>query len=137
MMLKRHIFSERVLLPDFGIHPCIISVHNGNIENVTPATRDMFNQWKQTVSELVVEDLGSALITLTFVNAHTHLCMLAFRGIGGLASLEGNVVKDLYFRLEQNLEPEDVHAFTRLGAVEALMSEPDLFGTLLFWGHAD
>ena len=72
MMLQRHIFSERVLLPDFGIHPCIISVHNGNIENVTPATRDMFNQWKQTVSELVVEDLGNALITPAFVNAHTH-----------------------------------------------------------------
>ena len=80
--------------------------------------------------ELVVEDLGNALITPAFVNAHTHLCMLAFRGIGGLASLEGNVVKDLYFRLEQNLEPEDVRAFTRLGAVEALMS-----GTGFVWEH--
>ena len=79
---------------------------------------------------VVVEDLGSALTTPAFINAHTHLCMLAFRGIGGLASLEGNVVKDLYFRLEQNLEPEDVRAFTRLGAVEALMS-----GTGFVWEH--
>ena len=130
MMLQRHLFSERVLLPDFSIHPCIISVHNGNIENVTPATRDMFNQWRRTVSELVVEDLGNALVTPAFVNAHTHLCMLAFRGIGGLASLEGNVVKDLYFRLERSLNPEDVRAFTRLGAVEALLS-----GTGFVWEH--
>ena len=62
--------------------------------------------------------------------------MLAFRGIGGLASLEGNVVKDLYFRLEQNLEPEDVRAFTRLGAVEALMSGTGFVWALLFWRHA-
>ena len=90
----------------------------------------MFNQWKQGVSDLVVEDLGNALVTPAFVNAHTHLCMLAFRGVGGLASLEGNVVKDLYFRLEHNLEPEDVRAFTRLGAVEALLS-----GTGFVWEH--
>ena len=130
MTLPRHIFSERVLLPDFGIHPCIISIENGNITNVVPATRDMWNQWKQTVSDLVIEDLGHALITPAFVNAHTHLCMLAFRGIGGLASLEGNVVKDLYFRLERTLEPEDVRAFTRLGAIEALLS-----GTGFVWEH--
>lgn len=130
MTLPRHIFSERVLLPDFSIHPCIISIQNGNIDNVTPATRKMFEQWKDTVSELVVEDLGNALVTPAFVNAHTHLCMLAFRGIGGLASLEGNVVKDLYFQLERNLEPEDVRAFTRLGATEALLS-----GTGFVWEH--
>ncbi len=130
MTLPRHIFSERVLLPDFTIHPCIISIQAGSITSVTPATRKIWNGWKEQASPLEIEDLGDALITPAFVNAHTHLCMLAFRGIGGLASLEGNVVKDLYFKLEQNLLPEDVRAFTRLGAVEALMS-----GTGMVWEH--
>ena len=130
MTLPLHIFSERVLLPDFSIHPCIIRIQDGIIQSVTPATREIWTTWKKDLSELEYEDLGDALVTPAFVNAHTHLCMLAFRGIGGLASLQGNVVKDLYFKLERNLLPEDVRAFTRLGAVEALLS-----GTGMVWEH--
>ncbi len=130
MTLPLHLFSERILFPDFEIRPAILHIQNGVIETITPANRELFEQWKQQVPEFEVEDLGDALVTPAFVNAHTHLCMLAFRGIGGLASLEGNVVKDLYFKLERNLEPQDVRAFTRLGAVEALLS-----GTGMVWEH--
>ena len=76
-----------------------------------------------------VEDLGDLLLTPTFTNAHTHLCMVGFRGIGG-QSLQGNVVENLYFHLESHMEPKDVQAFCRIGALEALMS-----GTGFCWDH--
>jgi 5-methylthioadenosine/S-adenosylhomocysteine deaminase len=74
--------------------------------------------------------LGSKLLAPAFVNAHTHLAMIAFRGIGGLESLRGNVIEDLYFRLEKDLTPEDVYAFSRVGAQEVLLS-----GTAAVYDH--
>jgi cytosine/adenosine deaminase-related metal-dependent hydrolase len=35
-----------------------------------------------------------------FVNGHTHLAMGALRGITGSGSFDGNVVEDLFFKLE-------------------------------------
>ncbi len=67
-------------------------------------------------------DLGRHLVTPTFVNGHTHLAMAAFRGAAGLAALRGNVVEDLFFRLEQDLTADEVRAFTRLGAFESLLA---------------
>jgi 5-methylthioadenosine/S-adenosylhomocysteine deaminase len=48
--------------------------------------------------------------------------MAAFRGAAGLAALRGNVVEDLFFRLEQDLSAEEVRAFTRVGAFESLLA---------------
>jgi 5-methylthioadenosine/S-adenosylhomocysteine deaminase len=42
----------------------------------------------------------------------------------------GNVVEDLFFRLEQGLGPDDIRAFARLGAYENLLS-----GVGLVWDH--
>ncbi|MCB9778642.1 MAG: amidohydrolase family protein [Alphaproteobacteria bacterium] len=56
--------------------------------------------------------------------------MSAFRGIGGLASKRGNVVEELYFRLESALQSGDIRAFARMGAWEAL-----LCGTGTVWDH--
>ncbi len=67
-------------------------------------------------------DLGRRLVTPAFVNGHTHLAMAAFRGAAGLAALRGNVVEDLFFRLEQDLSAEEVRAFTRVGAFESLLA---------------
>jgi cytosine/adenosine deaminase-related metal-dependent hydrolase len=75
-------------------------------------------------------DLGSRLVTPAFVNGHTHLAMAAFRGIGETLDYAGNVVEDLFFRLESGLSPEDIRAFTRLGAYESL-----LCGVGAVWDH--
>jgi hypothetical protein len=48
--------------------------------------------------------------------------MSAFRGIGGVAALSGNVVEDLFFHIESLVQPSDIRAFTRMGAYEALLS---------------
>jgi len=55
--------------------------------------------------------------------------MSAFRGIG-LDAMAGNVVEDLYFKLESNLTANDVRAFTRMGAYDSL-----LCGVGTVWDH--
>ncbi len=70
------------------------------------------------------------LLAPAFVNAHTHLAMSAFRGVGGLAAMRGNVVEDLYFHLERHLEAEDVSAFARLAIAESLLA-----GVGTVWDH--
>ncbi len=75
-------------------------------------------------------DLRGKLVTPCFVNAHTHLAMSAFRGIGGAAAMRGNVVEDLYFRLEEQLTFEDVRAFVRMGAWESVLA-----GVGTVWDH--
>ncbi len=67
-------------------------------------------------------DLGDRLVVPAFVNGHTHLAMSAFRGLQGSESLGGNVIEDLYFKLESGLSASDVNAFTRMGAYESLLS---------------
>lgn len=75
-------------------------------------------------------DLGEQLVSPAFVNAHTHLSMNAFRGLGGLDTFEDNVIEDLYYRIETTLSADDVGVFTRLGALESLLS-----GVGLVWDH--
>jgi 5-methylthioadenosine/S-adenosylhomocysteine deaminase len=75
-------------------------------------------------------DLRSQLLSPAFINAHTHLSMNAFRGIGGVASFAENVVEELYYRIETSLTAEDVAAFTRMGAIESMLS-----GVGLVWDH--
>ena len=77
-----------------------------------------------------VHDLGDALVTPAFVNAHTHTPMHAFRGIGKASELQNNVVEDLFYRLESALQPGDVRAFARMGAFENLLS-----GVGTVWEH--
>ncbi len=78
----------------------------------------------------VDQDLGDLLIAPAFINAHTHLAMVGFRGLVGTASLRGNVVEDLFFRLETAMTAQDVRAFTRLGALESLGH-----GVARVWDH--
>lgn len=69
-----------------------------------------------------VVDFGSRLIAPAWVNGHTHIAMSAYRGIGGRAAQAGNVVEELYFRLESFAEPDDILAFARMGAWEVALS---------------
>lgn len=118
MILK----SSRVLLgghkEPLRIEPATIQVHEGHITSTTP----------EAGADVV--DLGDALITPGFINAHTHLAMSAFRGIGGLAAMRGNVVEDLFYKIEAQLDEADIKAFTRIGAYEALLT-----GTTAVWDH--
>ena len=77
-----------------------------------------------------VLDLGSQLISPAFINAHTHLSMSMFRGIQSPDQLQSNVVEDLYFKVEQHVRPEDIKAFTRMGAYESLLA-----GVGCVWDH--
>jgi len=119
------LFSEKVVLGERPrqIVPATIDIAAGQITNVTPQPR-------QALKALPDVDLGTMLIAPAFINSHTHLPMVALRGIGGLSSLRGNVVEDLYFKIEQKLTAEDIRAFARMGAYECLLS-----GTGAVWDH--
>ncbi|MBX3248293.1 MAG: amidohydrolase family protein [Myxococcales bacterium] len=74
-------------------------------------------------------ELRDRLIAPALVNAHTHCALSTLRGrVGGATA--GNVVEDLFYRVEHALTPEDVRAFARMGAWESLLS-----GVGLVWDH--
>ena len=129
------IYADRVITggitEPLRVSPALISLSGSLITDVHHLQRTEFERWKNTKGQgRNVEDLGDSIVSPAFVNAHTHLCMVAFRGVGGLDSLKGNVVEDLYFRLEKEITAEDVCALSRIGAIEALCS-----GVGLVWDH--
>jgi cytosine/adenosine deaminase-related metal-dependent hydrolase len=67
-------------------------------------------------------DLGDRLVAPAFVDGHTHLPMVGFRGLASARAFSGNVIEDLFFRLESGLGASTVRALTRLGAYECLLS---------------
>jgi 5-methylthioadenosine/S-adenosylhomocysteine deaminase len=75
-------------------------------------------------------DYGDGLITPAFVNPHTHLAMNFMRGRFADLTESDNAVEQLFFRIEAQLEPADVRAFTRMGAYESLLA-----GVGLVWDH--
>lgn len=75
-------------------------------------------------------ELGDRLLTPALVNGHTHLAMGALRGIAIESASRGNLVEELFYRIERHIQPSDVRAFARLGAFESLMQ-----GVGLVWDH--
>jgi 5-methylthioadenosine/S-adenosylhomocysteine deaminase len=75
-------------------------------------------------------DLGDRLLSPAFINAHTHLSMVMFRGLSQPEQLQTNVVENLYFEVEKHLVDEDIYAFTRMGAYESLLA-----GVGCVWDH--
>jgi cytosine/adenosine deaminase-related metal-dependent hydrolase len=75
-------------------------------------------------------DAGSDLVAPAFVDAHVHTPMLYFRGLESALTLRGNVIEELFYRVEVALQPGDVRAFARLGAFELLGA-----GTATVWEH--
>ena len=115
------IYSEHVLLPGEGrvhVAPASVGIEGTRIVAVQPG------------QHAEAEVLRNRLLAPAFVNAHTHLAMSAYRGIGGMASLRNNVVEDLYFVLESGLQPGDVRAFALLACAECLLNG---IGTV--WDH--
>jgi cytosine/adenosine deaminase-related metal-dependent hydrolase len=103
-------------------------------DDIGPATLDIrgstFHSVEPGVGEAELVLSSRYVVVPALINSHTHLALSSLRGVGGLASLGGNVVEDLYFRVERHMTADDVHAFTRIGAYEALLT-----GTGLVWDH--
>ena len=122
------LLSDRVVLhdTDLTVAPAVVQIEGNLIQAVDPLDR---SEWTAPGGTHQVIDLGDRLVTPAFVNGHTHLSMSAFRGIG-LAAMGGNIVEDLYFRLESAITADDVRAFARMGAYDSLLS-----GVGTVWDH--
>jgi 5-methylthioadenosine/S-adenosylhomocysteine deaminase len=127
------IHAERVVLGDglttpFLVVPASIEVTGQRITRVVEQTRDV---WRAEVTPGIgALDLGDRVVAPAFIDAHTHVSMTAFRGLIGTDALRGNVVEDLFYRLEAALTDDDIRAFVRVGAYECLAH-----GVALVWDH--
>lgn len=121
MRARRQLYADAVVLHDIEgrarVEPALVELTGSNISSVEPMTRvDLHARGLDGVI-----DLGRSLLAPAWINAHTHLSMHSLRGVGGDAARKGNVVEDLWFGLEAGLQPGDVRAFTRVGALECLL----------------
>lgn len=111
--------SQKVLFEDAAgvpyIEPATIELRAGRIHAVHrgPEGRRLVQP------EL---DFGDALITPAFIDAHTHLALSFMRGADAGQAASGRMVEDLFYEVERKLEPEDVKAFSKMGAYESLLS---------------
>jgi len=144
------LLAEKALI-DGSMQPAAVLVKGARIQHVKTLTSQDFHKFKaaegQAAAQLFPEEAGceSAEVTVVdgpdllvpaFINAHTHLAMGAMRGLTGAASFQGNVVEDLFFKLEGSLTSEDVKAFVRMGAWECLMSGVGTVWDHYYYGHA-
>ena len=105
-------------------------VEGERITRVTVFTEAEFAAALDTAPKFVLTVGPDTLLFPALVNAHTHLAMGALRGITDGDAFTGNVVEDLFFRIETALTREDVRAFARMGCWEALLA-----GTGSVWEH--
>lgn len=110
------LFSRRALLPGPGdathVGAARITVDGAWITAVEPADAPQAGD----------EDLGDDLLAPAFVDIHTHLSLVSLRGVDARVAARGNLVEDLYFRVEQHLQPGDVRALAAVGAQECLLA---------------
>jgi len=141
------VYSENVFIDSSATSSgARIDIDGAKIVATTPMDRAAFSNWRRTCATdsssgqkeaYEVVDLGKALVTPAFVNSHTHLPMAALRGVEGLASaMGGNVVEDLYFKLEASMTAADVRAFARMGCYESLLSCTGFVWEHYYFGHA-
>lgn len=131
------IASRRTLMHDtegFHIQPAFITVVGSVIENVNICQEQDYEKelvkLTQALPQAKIHNFNEKCVAPAFVNAHTHLAMSFFRGLVTHAAAKGNIVEDLFFKLESHLNADDVRAFARMGAFECLLS-----GTGLVWDH--
>ncbi len=123
------LYSDRVVLGDgvqtpLNVRGAELWIENAVIRAVRPVERV---DWVPTENCL---DFGDFVVCPAFVNAHTHVALNAFRGLTQASNLRGNMVENLFYRLEEHLTPEDVRSFARMGAHECLDN-----GVGLIWDH--
>jgi 5-methylthioadenosine/S-adenosylhomocysteine deaminase len=124
------IISERVLLQDennnFAIAPASIDIANGVIQQV-----HVHGKEKPPLPHSNTEiSFSNRLITPAFIDAHTHLALTALRGHQITDEADRNLVENFFFRIEAHFNANDVRAFVRMGAYEAMLN-----GTALVWDH--
>lgn len=118
------LFSNRVLITQedaYSFKAALIEIDGPNIIRVDVDPLDIPPETQRFDDKIIIP---------AFINAHTHLPMSAFRGLASVLQQEGNVVEDVYFKLESKLSNEDIRAFTRLGALESLLQ-----GVGFVWEH--
>ena len=122
-MSEQILYSERVVsgADTLTIGPARITVSSGVITEVLHGSA-------APSGEDAVINLGDRLVTPHSSWSHPSL-MSAFRGIG-LDAMAGNIVTDLYFRLETAITADDVRAFSRMAAYECLLA-----GVGTVWDH--
>jgi 5-methylthioadenosine/S-adenosylhomocysteine deaminase len=131
--MRRRLFSKQVLLPDdtgqMNIVPAWIDVLDHKISAVHRSDPGPV-QPLGTEAAPIQEDFGDHLITPAFVDAHTHVALSVLRGFDIPRDHHGNLVEEFFFGVEKEMTADDVKAFARMGAYEAL-----LHGTGLIWDH--
>jgi 5-methylthioadenosine/S-adenosylhomocysteine deaminase len=115
---------------DGAVQPAEVKVENERIAYVCVLTEGEYKAALQAAPKSVLPIGPEILLLPALVNAHTHLAMGALRGVTDGDAFTGNVVEDLFFRLEVALQPDDVRAFVRMGCWEAMLA-----GTGCVWEH--
>jgi cytosine/adenosine deaminase-related metal-dependent hydrolase len=110
------------------ITPARIVLNGARIERVERPPFPVTTPERDGPPRALDVDLGDRLVTPAFVNAHTHLALGFLRGLP--AGVRNNLVEELYFQFESKLTPDDVRAFSRMGAYESLLS-----GVGFVWDH--
>ncbi|EKX52816.1 hypothetical protein GUITHDRAFT_133246 [Guillardia theta CCMP2712] len=124
------IASERAYITGV-FQPALLSIKNGRIESINKTScLEIERLRKAGASEGTLVLQPNQLLLPAMVNGHTHLAMGAFRGITDAESFKGNVVEDLFFKLEGALTEDDVRAFTRMGCWESMLA-----GVGAAWEH--
>ena len=82
----------------------------------------------------IVVDGNEKLATSGFINAHTHLAMVLFRGLADDVPLQAWLEEHVW-PIEQQLQPEDVYWCTLLGIAEGIRSGTTAFIDMYF--HCD
>ena len=118
------LYAERVLLirdGEYVFRPALIEIDGAKITRIEDNPTSIAPETLR---------LDHKVIIPAFVNAHTHLPMSAFRGLASVVQQQGNVVEDVYFKIESELTNDDIRAFTRLGALETILQ-----GVGFVWEH--
>ncbi|MCB9736129.1 MAG: amidohydrolase family protein [Deltaproteobacteria bacterium] len=126
----RRLVSQRVALVGadgaLRVGPACVDLEGARIA----AVHDAPTSAPPPAEGAVVEDLGDRLLTPAFVDAHTHVALTALRGLSVPEDADRNLVEDFFFRIETAMSADDVRAFARMGAYEAILN-----GTALVWDH--
>lgn len=126
----RRIISQKAILPGVDgaltLSPATIDIAGSLIASVT-----LEGETPPPLPEGVpIDDLGERLLSPAFIDAHTHVSLSCLRGYTPQASAEHNLVEAVFYNFESKIGHDDVLAFAKMGAFEALLN-----GTGLIWDH--